>query len=64
VQNKRGAFGRIHELYMCRYSPLDEKVFSVHSFYPVECRLVLIGCTILRGSEVFEMLLGFMSYTT
>jgi len=64
VQNKPGAFGRIHELYMCRYSPLDEQVFSVHSFYPVDCKLVLTGCTMLRGSEVSEMLLVFMSYTT
>ena len=61
MQNKCGAFGRIHELYMCRYSPLDEKVFSVHSLYAVDCKLVLICCEILRGSEVSEMLLGFMS---
>lgn len=44
--------------YICA-STLDEKVFSVHSFYPVGCKLVLSGCTILRGSEVFEMLLEF-----
>jgi hypothetical protein len=43
---------------------VDKKVFSVHAFDPVDRRLVLTGCTILKGSDVSEILLGFMSYTT
>jgi len=39
-------------------------LFSVHSFDHVDRKLVLIGCTILRGSEVSEMLPGFVSFTT
>ena len=39
-------------------------LLSVHSFDHVDRKLVLIGCTILRGSEASEMLLEFMSCTT
>jgi len=39
-------------------------LFSVHSFDHFNLKLVLIGCTILKGSEVSEMLPGFMYFTT